>query len=147
MVIGRLIDVVNQTRQRGALSRTSRARNQKQPSRTHDHFFGDRRNAKLLGSEHLVWNLSQHHRHGISLLEYAHSETGHVTEGKAKVGTPFFGQFSLAAFGSDRFHQTVCIVGGQHFGVLRLHMPVDTKDRRQACCNVNVAHTIFHSGH
>ena len=144
VVIVGFVDEVDQARERGAFARAGGARHEKQATRPLGHLFADFRHTQLLGSEHLVGDLPEHHGDRALLLEHAHAETGHIFEGEAEVAAPLLGQFRLTSLGGDRLHQAVGVVGGEHLGVLGRHGAAHPKHGGQAHCDVDVAHAPLH---
>ena len=101
---------------------------------------------KLLGREHVVGNLPQHHRDVAALLEDRHAEAGQVAEGKAKVGTALLLQLALAALGRDALHQGDRVFGLEHLGFELAHPAVQAKHGGLADDDVNIARPLLHAG-
>ena len=74
----------------------------------------DRRQTDLLERQNAARNLPQHAADVALFLEDRHAESRLIVVGETKVRAAAFAQFDLIAFGRDRFHQALCIVGGQY---------------------------------
>ena len=145
VVVVVFVDEIDQAGKRGAFARPGWARYKKQSPRPRGQLLANSRHAKLLGREHFVRYLSQHHGNAAALLKNTDAKASHVAEGKAKVAATFFSQLRLATLGCDRLHQAVCIVSRQHLGGLSLHVTVNAEHWWQAGSDVDVADAIFHS--
>ena len=133
------IQIVDQARQCRAFARSGRTRHEHQTTRAQHHLDDRLGEPKLLGTELIVGNLTQHHRDKPALLENRHPETSQCTEGKPKVRRTDLLQLPLASFRCNRFHQLHRVVGLKHLGLKFAHPTMKPKHWRLPNDNVDVA--------
>ena len=132
------IQIVDQARQCRAFARSGRARYQHQTARPKHHLDDRLGEPKLLGTEFVVGDLTQHHRDKPALLENRHPEPRQGAEGKSKVRRTDLLQLPLASLRCNRFHQLHRVVGYKHFGLQLAHPTMKPKHRRLPNDNVDV---------
>jgi hypothetical protein len=146
VVVGPLVDVVDQRSERGAFSRTGRTGDKNQTARPHTQPSKDLRNAEEFRRHHLVGDLPQHHRDVAALLKNRNPETGFVGKSKPEVGTARLLQFALATLGGDTFHQADRVFGLEDLGFQATKPTVQPKNGGLANGDVNVARALLDTG-